>query len=53
MVEEMTKACASLPAADVLGDIDKENNEDADPDLSLEGPDPRDDPAVMEDEVAL
>ena len=53
MEEEMMKACANLPAADVPGDIDKENNEDANPGLSLEGPDPRDDPAVMEDEVAL
>ena len=53
MVEEMTKACASLPAADVLGDIDKENNKDDNPDLSLEGPDPSDNPAVMKDEVAL
>ena len=49
----MTKACTNLPAADVLGDVDEKNNKDADPDLSLEGPDPRDDPAVMEDEVAL
>ena len=47
MEEEMTKACASIPAADVLGDIDKENNEDANPNLCLEGLNPRDDPAVM------
>ena len=53
MEEEMTKASANLPAADILGDIDEENNEDANPDLSLEGLNPSDDPAVMGDEAAL
>ena len=53
MEEEMTKACANLPEADVLGDIDKEINKDANPDLSLEGLNPRDDPALMGDELAL
>ena len=53
MEKEMTKACANLPAADFSGDIDEENNEDADPDLSLEGLNPSDDPAVMGDEAAL
>ena len=51
--EEMTKACANLPAADVRGDIGEENNKDADSDLSLEGLDPSDDPSVMGDEAAL
>ena len=51
--EELTKACAKLPAANILGDIDEENNQDIDADMSLEGQDPSDDPAVMGDEAAL
>ena len=53
MEEELTKACAKLPAANILGHIDEENNQDVDADMSLEGQDPSDDPAVMGDEAAL
>ena len=53
MEEELTKACAKLPTANILRDIDEENNQDVDADMSLEGQDPSDDPAVMGDEAAL
>ena len=53
MEEDPTKACAKLPAADVLGDIGEENNQDVDADMIIEGQDPSDDPVVMGDETSL
>ena len=52
MKEEMTKACANLPAADVSGGIDQENNQDIDANMSFEGQDPSDYPELMGNEAA-
>ena len=52
MEEELKKACAKLPAADVSGGIDQENNQDVNANMSFEGQDPSDYPELMGNEAA-